>query len=63
MAISKLIYTDISWDSVNDSSEQLMTAGRMLVELQVALTEANEYLAQALVTRVSYTQGVISQLM
>ena len=63
MAISKLIYTDISWDSVNDSTEQLMTAGRMLVELQVALTETKEYLAQALVTRVSYTQGTINQLL
>ena len=63
MAISKLIYTDISWDVTNDSTEQLMTAGRTIVELQVALTEAKECLAQALVTRVSYTQGTINQLL
>lgn len=63
MAITKLVYTDISWDAVNDGSEQLMSAGRKLVELQVALTEAKECLAQTLVTRVTYTQGTISQLM
>ena len=57
-----IVFTDITFDVVNDDTSKLLSTGRKLVELEAAVIEAKAVVAKALVERQGYIAGVLQQL-
>lgn len=57
-----IAWVDVTYDVVNDKTEELMTAARRLVEAEAAIAEAKAELKKALDTRKGFIEGVVFQL-
>ena len=55
-------FCTISYDVTNDDTSKLLSAGRMLVELEAAIAKHKPIIAKALQERQQYIAGVLSQL-
>jgi len=55
-------FCDITYDVTNDETNKLMSTGRKLVELEVAVVKAKAVVAKALEERQRYIAGVLQQL-
>lgn len=63
MALSTIPFSDITYDVTNDETNALLSTGRKLVELEMALAEHKAAVHAALTQRQSNINGVLAQLL
>lgn len=56
------MWVDVTYDVVNDKTEELMTAARRLVEAEASIAVAKQELKKALETRKGFIEGVVFQM-
>lgn len=62
MSVQRIIFTEVQYDLLNYSSEELMTAGRKVIAVELAVCEAKLAIAQELAKRADYLDTVLINL-
>jgi len=58
----KTVIVDVTFDVVNDKTEDMMTAARRLLAAEAEIAVAKQELDKALTTRKEFVEGVLWQL-
>lgn len=62
MSNQKTVIVDVTFDVVNDKTEDMMTAARRLLAAEAEIAVAKQELDKALTARKEYVEGVLWQL-
>lgn len=62
MSNTKTVIVDVTFDVVNDKTEDMMTAARRLLAAEAEIAVAKQELDRALTARKEFVEGVLWQL-